>query len=140
MHAFYISTGVAAAQLRSRYAIKGLVDPNEVNFTQPGVNKNVLDYAQDMKNNRWDWKRSGPVRVMEIEGTLVSYDNRRVAAARMAGVTQIPYEIVTPTDMFPGSKRTWAQQFDRRRLDPRNLVDGEPLPRIGTNDLPRINE
>jgi len=78
--------------------------------------------------------------MMEIDGQLVSYDNRRIAAARMAGLPEVPYEKVDPSALFPGSKRTWAQQFERRRFDPRNLIEGEPLPRTGRNELPHIND
>ncbi|WP_010582396.1 hypothetical protein [Schlesneria paludicola] len=116
----------------------GTIAPNSVNYSQNSVNKSVLDYAKDMEARNWNWDKSGPIRVMLIGGKLVSYDNRRVFAARIAGLKKIPYEKVNPNDLFPGSKRTWGEQFERRRMDVRNLVDGQPLPPTGTNANPKI--
>jgi hypothetical protein len=59
------------------------MDPGELNFSQRTVSENVETYAEAMKAGTWDWERSGPVRVMLRDGQWVSYDNRRVMAARL---------------------------------------------------------
>ncbi|MEY2864146.1 MAG: hypothetical protein RLY58_1853 [Pseudomonadota bacterium] len=117
----------------------GSANPAEINFTQPGVNTNVQQYVDDMANGRWDWQRSGPLRVMEVDGQLVSYDNRRLMASRIAGVKEVPIEVVNPLDIMPGSKKTWQKAFDIRRNMEINRVDGKPVPPTGLPSLPRIN-
>ena len=115
-------------------------NPKDVNFTQPGVNKNGQNYEQDMRNGSWDWQRSGPIRVMEVDGQLVSYDNRRLRAAQLAELKEIPIEIVLAEDIMPGSKKTWEKAFNQRRNEKRNWVDGKPVPPTGLKDQPKIND
>ncbi|UFQ02376.1 RHS domain-containing protein [Pseudomonas fitomaticsae] len=115
-------------------------NPKDINFTQPGVNKNGQGYEQDMRNGSWDWQRSGPIRVMEVDGQLVSYDNRRLRAAQLAELEEIPIEIVLAEDIMPGSKKTWEKAFNQRRNEKRNWVDGKPVPPTGLKDQPKINE
>ncbi|KAB0503562.1 RHS repeat-associated core domain-containing protein [Pseudomonas lini] len=115
-------------------------NPKDINFTQPGVNKNGQGYEQEMRNGTWDWQRSGPIRVMEVDGQLVSYDNRRLRAAQMADLEKIPIEIVAAEDIMPGSKKTWEKAFKMRRNEQRNWVDGQPAPATGIKTLPKINE
>jgi hypothetical protein len=45
------ATANRANTLETRPFGPGIGNPNEINFTQLGVNKNVLQYAEDMKNN-----------------------------------------------------------------------------------------
>ncbi|MEE4672739.1 type IV secretion protein Rhs, partial [Pseudomonas alliivorans] len=115
------------------------VNPKEINFTQPGVSANGEKYVEDMRNNNWDWNRSGPLRVMNIDGQLVSYDNRRLRAARIAELELVPVKVVDPNEMMPDSNSTWQEKFDRRRRMQINLVDGKQMDPKGLNSLPSIN-
>jgi hypothetical protein len=89
-----------------------------------------------MEANKWDWSRSGPLRVMDVDGQLVTYDNRRLRAAQQAGLPTVPVEVVDPDAIMPGSKKTWRQAFQRRRNDPRNVAAGGPVPEEGLKEQP----
>ena len=137
----HVNSGEAKAPDATRRKYKAgaaRANPKDINFTQLGVNDN--DYVQQMKNGTWDWNRSGPVRVMEVDGQLVSYDNRRLRAAQLANLDEIPIEIVLAEDIMPGSKKTWEKAFHQRRNDQRNRVDGQPIPPQGRKELPTINK
>ncbi|WP_181012360.1 MULTISPECIES: hypothetical protein [unclassified Streptomyces] len=70
------------------------------------------DYVEKMRSGEWDWRRPGTAsKVMEVDGQLVSYDNRRLDAAREVGRPVI-IERVDPNAVHPDSTtgRTWAQQ------------------------------
>ncbi|WP_205901359.1 RHS repeat domain-containing protein, partial [Pseudomonas viridiflava] len=123
-----------------RYAAgKHYVNPQDINFSQRGVHGN--EYEAKMSQGDWDWSRPGSaLNVMEVDGQLVSYDNRRLRAARSVGLNSIPIQIVLAEDIMPGSKKTWEKAFKLRREDRRNLLDGEPVPPKGLNTLPKINE
>jgi hypothetical protein len=115
-----------------------VIDPNQVNFSQRTVSENVSQYTADMKAGNWDWEKSGPIRVMFDDGKLVTYDNRRLMAAQNAGVKDIPYELVNPNDIMPGSKKTWAEAFEKRFNDSRNVKAGGAVPRGGLKEQPQI--
>jgi len=114
------------------------LNPKEVNFSQRTVSGNVEKYVADMKAGKWDWNKSGPIRVMEIDGKIVSYDNRRLMAAQQAGLKDIPYKVVKPTDVMPGSKKTWSQAFQKRFNDSRNVEAGGAVPNGGISAQPKI--
>ncbi|OLR92378.1 DUF6531 domain-containing protein [Actinokineospora bangkokensis] len=110
------------------------LDPNTINFSQRTITAN--EYAEAMRNGDWRWDES-PVRVMEVDGQLVSYDNRRLDAAREAGVP-VGVQRVDPNAPHPDSTtgKTWADKFRERFNDPRNRLNGEPVPNTGLNDRP----
>ncbi|CRK58287.1 Rhs-family protein [Alloactinosynnema sp. L-07] len=110
------------------------LDPNDINFSQRTVTEN--DYADAMRNGQWEWDRS-PVHVMEVDGQLVSYDNRRLDAAREAGVP-VCVQRVDPNAPHPDSStgKTWAEKFQERFRDPRNRLNGEPVPNTGLSERP----
>ncbi len=114
------------------------LNPNKINFSQRTVSGNVEQYVADMKAGKWDWKKSGPIRIMEIGGKWVTYDNRRLMAAQQAGLKSIPYLVVKPTDIMPGSKITWATAFTKRFNDPRNVKAGGYVPNGGLSSQPKI--
>jgi RHS repeat-associated protein len=116
------------------------VAPGLINFSQRSVNSNVLDYIEDMANGRWDWSRSGPLRVMEVDGQLVTYDNRRLLAAQHVNLESVPVQIVNADDIVPGSNKTWSRAFEIRRNDVRNLRLGGPVPRQGLKEKPLIEQ
>ncbi|MFE3017103.1 DUF6531 domain-containing protein [Streptomyces sp. NPDC059256] len=112
-------------------------NPDELNFSQRTVSPN--DYVEKMRSGEWDWRRPGTaLKVMEVDGQLVSYDNRRLDAAREVGRPVI-IERVDPNAVHPDSTtgRTWAEQFRRRMNSPRNRNElGEPVPPTGLQERP----
>jgi RHS repeat-associated protein len=81
------------------------MDPFAINFSQRSVGSEVTDYTTAMREGRWDWARSGPLRVLDIEGRWVTYDNRRLMAA--------------------GPKpHSWAAEFRHRFNDGLKRFDG----------------
>lgn len=116
------------------------VDPNNINFSQRTVTcdgpKGANTYQTAMEGGKWDWNQSGPLRVMEVDGQLVSYDNRRLVAAQRAGLDSVPVEIVNPDDIMPGSNKTWGRAFQQRRNDPRNVAKGGAVPEEGVKEQP----
>ena len=125
--------GEATSSVPSR-----LVDPREINFTQRSVSGGVENYTRDMASGQWDWSRSGPLRVMEVDGQLISYDNRRLMAAQDARLESVPVQIVRPAETMPGSKKTWGQAFEQRRNDPRNVTAGGAVPATGLAEQPGV--
>jgi len=112
------------------------VDPNSLNFSQRTISAN--NYADLMRAGEWDWGRS-PARVVDVDGQLVSYDNRRVDAAREAGV-QARIERVSPADAHPDSTtgKTWWDKFTERFNDPRNIKAGGVVPDQGLSERPTV--
>ena len=74
---------------------------------------------------------------MQRDGQWVSYDNRRVMAARLAGLDEIPVQVVSPDEMYSATK-TWEQAFQNRFNHPWNVNAGGPVPNQGLSDLPII--
>ena len=112
--------------------------PKDINFSQRNVASDVQDYTDDMAAGQWDWSESGPIRVMMRDGQWVAYDNRRLMAAQNAGLASIPVQIVQPNEIAPGDD-TWEQQFQNNRFkDPRNLLNGVPMPNIGLPSQPIV--
>ncbi|HYO52260.1 RHS repeat-associated core domain-containing protein, partial [Archangium sp.] len=112
------------------------VSPGAINFSQRTVAEN--DYAGKMSRGEWDWSKSGPLRVMDVNGQYVSYDNRRLLAAQVAGVEKVPIEVVDPQAIMPGSKKTWEKAFWQRRNDRRNIEAGGVVPETGMKERPQV--
>jgi RHS repeat-associated protein len=115
------------------------VDPSKINFSQRSVAGN--DYAGQMRAGTWDWTRPGTaLRVMEVNGQLVTYDNRRLDAAFEAGETKVPITRVDPAapDGISTAGRTWQQAFTKRLNDPRNVRAGGRVPPEGTSERPTV--
>jgi RHS repeat-associated protein len=116
----------------------GTMDPNKINFSQRTVTldgpKGANTYAKDMSNNAWDWSKSGPLNIMKQMGGYVSYDNRRLMAARLSKQKCVPVREVNPSDEHPDSTtgKTWEQQMDKRMNDKRNI------PRVPKGGLPNL--
>ncbi|RAJ64366.1 RHS repeat-associated protein [Streptomyces sp. KhCrAH-43] len=113
-------------------------NPEDINFSQRTVSPN--DYVEKMRSGEWDWQRPGTaLKVMEVDGQLVSYDNRRLDAAREVGRPVI-IERIDPNAVHPDSTtgRTWAEQFRRRMNSGRNRNElGEPVPPTGLQERPQ---
>jgi len=115
------------------------VDPSKINFSQRSVAGN--NYAEQMRAGTWDWTRPGTaLRVMEVNGQLVTYDNRRLDAAFEAGETKVPVTRVDPAapDGISTAGRTWQQAFTKRLNDPRNVRAGGRVPPEGTSERPAV--
>jgi len=64
-------------------------------FDKPNTVKpeNVKKYAELMKNNQWDWSKSGPIYGTLWQDKYGMFDgNHRLAAARMAGLGKVPFK------------------------------------------------
>ncbi|MEO6994745.1 MAG: hypothetical protein ABI273_14145, partial [Lacunisphaera sp.] len=95
------------------------LNPFSINYSQRSVASNVEEYIEDMIAKRWDWNRSGPIRVMKQEGQWVSYDNRRLLAAQKARLKFVPVQVVQANEMM-SLRKTWLKAFTRRFNDARN--------------------
>lgn len=124
------------------------MDPKDVNFSQRSVsphnNGEKMMITDPDHAKYWDWEgRQSHLRVMDMNGQLVSYDNRRLDGARHAnanteGGYRVPVERVNADDPYPGKKYdTWGDAFNDRRHDDRNRgPNGEPVPETGLNERP----
>ncbi|WP_144235416.1 RHS repeat domain-containing protein, partial [Snodgrassella alvi] len=111
------------------------VNPNDINFSQRTISAN--NYAEIMKNGQWDWNRS-PLNVIEVDGQLVTYDNRRLDAALEAGSDKVKVIKVDPNAPHPNSNtgKTWWQKFQQRFNDKRNKRAGGVVPNKGLSQRP----
>ena len=114
------------------------IDSINLNYSQRSVSSNVYQYALDMKNGLWDWAKSGFIRIMKRDGKWVTYDNRRVLASELSGKGEVPFEVVNPYDIMPGSKKTWEVQYIKRFSDPRNAEAGGVVPNSGIDIQPKV--
>jgi RHS repeat-associated protein len=115
------------------------VDPTTINFSQRTINGN--NYAEQMRAGTWDWERPGTaLRVMDVNGQLVTYDNRRLNAALEVGSPRVPITRVDPAapDWISTAGRTWQQAFTKRLNDPLNVRAGGRLPPEGTSKRPTV--
>jgi RHS repeat-associated protein len=88
-----------------------MVDPSTINFSQSWVSPN--NYADVMAQKGWI---GDPLNVMERNGQLVSFDNRRLAAAQANNMSEVPVNMVKGTDPYPPSTtgKTWDDAFNER--------------------------
>jgi RHS repeat-associated protein len=101
------------------------VDPERINFSQRTVSPN--DYVKSMQEGTWDWSRPGTaLRVIERGGQLVSYDNRRLDAAREVRAQDPNYRVkverLDPTAPNPAKSTgmNWYDSFEKRMKSKRN--------------------
>ncbi|MEK0169764.1 RHS repeat-associated core domain-containing protein, partial [Pseudescherichia vulneris] len=111
------------------------VNPNYINFSQRTISAN--DYAEMMRNGQWDWNRS-PLNVVDVNGQLVTYDNRRLDAALEADLDKVKVTIVDPYSPHPNSStgKTWWEKFQQRFSDRRNIKAGGVVPDEGLSTRP----
>jgi RHS repeat-associated protein len=104
------------------------IDPNSINFSQSWVSPN--DYAEVISKKGWI---GDPLNVMERDGKLVSFDNRRLDAARQLGMKEVPAEMVKGSDPYPKSTtgKTWNDAFNER-------LNRNGLGQYGTSERPAI--
>ncbi|MEL7935528.1 RHS repeat-associated core domain-containing protein, partial [Pseudomonas delhiensis] len=113
------------------------VDPRTINFSQRTISRN--NYAEIMKSGGWDWERS-PLHVIDVDGQLVSYDNRRLDAALEADLKKVSIIKESPDAPHPDSAtgKTWKEKFQQRFNDRRNIRAGGPVPRQGVRTRPTV--
>ncbi|MER5527392.1 RHS repeat-associated core domain-containing protein [Streptomyces sp. NPDC002677] len=119
------------------------VDPNQINFSQRTVSPN--NHAEAMRSGDWDWSRPGTaLKVIERNGQLVSYDNRRLDAAREVRAEDPSYRVrverLDPSAANPAktSGASWEESFEIRMKDPRNRdEEGCRVPYEGLPDRPQ---
>jgi hypothetical protein len=119
------------ARLEQALSVTEMVPPEQVRFTQRSVSRatsdglSIPDLATAMTEGGW---RGGPVHaVVWDNGQIASLDNRRVTAARMAGLEHMPTAVHAPSDRL----EDWPQEWDPARrernalgVDIRELPDG----------------
>ncbi|MBW8724509.1 MAG: ParB N-terminal domain-containing protein, partial [Inquilinus limosus] len=107
-----------------------MVDPNSLNFSQSWVSPN--DYAAVMKQKGWI---GDPLTVMNRDGTLVSFDNRRLAAAQALGLKEVPVNFVDGNDPYPKSTtgKSWNDAFNER-------LSRNGLGQYGTPETPAVGK
>ena len=118
------------------------VHPSSLNFSQAYVSENVEQYIKDMKNGDWDWNRSGPLNVAEIDGQLVSLDNRRLLAAQEANLDLVPINRVNLNDPlpYPATGGTYGSNLAKKlKSKPKGSeVPKSDLKATGTSEKPKI--
>jgi RHS repeat-associated protein len=123
------------------------VDPQRINFSQAYVEGDAVSYERAMRDGTWDWSRKSKngtsvavLNVAEVDGQLVSFDNRRLLAARNAGLDAVPVQRVDLRAPKPGTKITWGESL-ARRLNSAPKNSGLPkvqLPRTGSPGAPTV--
>lgn len=123
------------------------MDPKTINFSQAYVEGETVAYEQAMRDGTWDWNRTSKrgtnvavLTVAEVDGQLVSFDNRRLLAAQNAELSAVPVQRVDLSAIKPGTTITWGESL-RRRLN--SAPGGSGLPRVqlpptGTPNKPTI--
>ena len=120
------------------------VNPFSLNFSQRTMSRHtkncisLKDTTESMKGYGYDLSKGDPLNVMDVDGQLISYDNRRLLAAQNAELKKVPINVVNPDDVHPDSTtgKTWRQQFDKRRNDKRNRASGGSVPEQGLKAKP----
>lgn len=107
------------------------VNPNDINFSQRTVSEVRV----------FDASKYTPINVIEVDGQLVSYDNRRLLSAQNACIDKLEVNVVKADDVFPDSTtgKTWGQKFKERFNDIRNKKVGGVVPDKKLKEKPRIS-
>jgi uncharacterized protein RhaS with RHS repeats len=106
------------------------VNPNDINYSQRTVSEvRVFDAA-----------KYEPIRVMDVDGQLVSYDNRRLLSAQNAGLETLTVDVVNPNSPHPDSTtgKTWLQKFQERFRHKKNKKSGGIVPDKGLKEKPKV--
>jgi len=127
------------------------VDPSTLNYSQAYVTSEATAYEslmrRDVSQGGWNWNlrpdthpEPSALRVANINGQLVSLDNRRLFAAQNVGLKSVPIIIVDINGIRPGTSITWGESL-RRRLN--SIPDGfnvpiVQLPEDGTKQKPTM--
>lgn len=124
------------------------VNPNNINYSQAYVTKETATYEKSMRDGDWDWNRTSRkgnnvavLNVAEVDGQLVSFDNRRLLAAQNAELDEVKVRRVNLDDIKPGTNITWGESLEKRlnsRPKHRPDLPKVKLPSNGTPDKPKV--
>ena len=105
--------------------------------TSDGIS--IEDLTESMRKNGYDLKKGGAIDAINVDGQLVSYDNRRLLAAQNAGNIDVPVNVVDPNSAYPKSVKgkTWIDAFKKRFNDIRNKIEGGVVPDKGLKAKPK---
>ncbi|CAF3983775.1 unnamed protein product [Rotaria sp. Silwood1] len=114
-------------------------NPFKINFSQSTVHAHTyLDYKNRMMTGQWIWDRqpdehqkSSALKVADINGQLVSFDNRRLLAAQELHLKHVPIVRVNLEDLRPTTSMTWQKSFEIR-------LKQSKLPSQGTSEQPSL--
>ncbi|MEJ7731873.1 MAG: hypothetical protein WKG00_22015 [Polyangiaceae bacterium] len=138
--------------------------PTDIHFSQKSVSDTLSDgtplsdVVENMRANGWDYSKPSPDVVRMSDGRLVSVDNRRIVAARQAGLDDIPLELHGAADKIPtdqAGRFTLKKSYtdpDTGRVYPKGSVpetweeaikfrgrnQGSGFPPGGSPDMPQI--
>ena len=124
-----------------------MIDPSLLNYSQGYVNGQTEAYEKAMKEGTWDWNKfpddhqtPSALRVVEVDGKLVSLDNRRLLAAQNEGLTEVPIIRVQPGDSMPGGGTYGKNLKGKLNSRPKNRPDLPKinLPATGSNVKPIV--
>ncbi|MDI1464845.1 toxin glutamine deamidase domain-containing protein [Catellatospora sp. KI3] len=121
-----VLTDAERAQLEALLPRVAAVPTADVRVSQRSVSpfsgaKSMEEFAREMGDTGW---RGGPAHVIVWgDGSLSSLDNRRLRAARLGGLDQVPVCLHTPNEPLNGEKGD-TLAVDLRRLDDGTLVIG----------------
>jgi len=115
------------------------IDPFKIHFSQSTVHGNTyLDYKISMMNGKWIWDRhpdehqkSSALKVADINGHLVSFDNRRLLTAQEVHLKRVLIIRVNLDDIRPTTNMTWRKAFENR-------LRQSKLPEEGTSMQPSL--
>lgn len=119
------------AQLEQTLSVTQMLPPEQIRFTQRSISRETSDglpiheLAKAMAEVGW---RGNPIHaVIWEDGGITSLDNRRVRAARMAGLDQVPTAVHAPSDRLADWSHEWdlpRRQRNALGVDIRELPDG----------------
>lgn len=134
------------------------VDPQELSFSQKTVGFNVNEWVSRFKSNLgktaadyWDFSRRPIIAVRTKSGEIISLDNRRVLAARLAGKSEIPTIIVDEGTLVQGrlaevyhiggniTGKTWGDVLGDLRSDMRRTQKPGGSDLRGYRENPRVS-
>ncbi|MES2636250.1 MAG: hypothetical protein V4605_02915, partial [Pseudomonadota bacterium] len=107
-----------------------MLDPNTLNYSQSWISPN--NYADVMAKKGWI---GDPLNVINRNGNLVSFDNRRLDASQALAMKEVPVNMVEGFDPYPASTtgKTWNDAFDER-------LKRNGLSEIGTSERPVVGK
>jgi hypothetical protein len=107
-----------------------MLDPNSLNYSQSWISPN--NYADVMSQKGWI---GDPLNVINRNGKLVSFDNRRLDASQDLAMKEVPVNMVDGIDPYPASTtgKTRDDVFNER-LKRNGLGDN------GTSERPAVGK
>lgn len=128
------------------------INPEDINFTQRSMGENYAEIAQSLRENGWQGQ---PVDVIRTkDGKYISMDNRRIAAAREAGVDvhaivheldepltagkQIQYRVQDPKSKDGFVPETWGEAIYNRLYQNGLTTTSGTIDIVAAHNVPSI--